>query len=129
MNSQVETLPEHLHLAQLAEIIAKSKYNTFPVINEKGSLTGILSYLDYHDVAFDENLGDLVVVKEIATPKVITISEEDNLFSALERITSKDFSLLPVVAPDDPARMVGVLTRRDIIGAYNKAVLKKGFLF
>jgi CIC family chloride channel protein len=128
MNSQVETLPEHLHLAQLAEIIAKSKYNTFPVIDEKGSLTGILSYLDYHDVVFDKDLGDLVVVKEIATPKVVTISVEDNLYSALEKITAKDFSLLPVVAPSDPSIMVGVLTRRDIIGAYNKAVVKKRFL-
>ncbi len=128
MNSRVDTLPENLKLTQLSEVIARSKYNTFPVVDDEGRLTGILSFLDYHDVVFDENLGDLVVVKEIATPKVVTVSEEDNLYNALEKISSKDFSLLPVVAPNDQSRILGVLTRRDIIGAYNKAVLKKSVL-
>jgi CBS domain-containing protein len=30
-----------------------------------------------------------------------------------------------VVAPDDASRLVGVLSRRDVIGAYDKAVLRK----
>jgi hypothetical protein len=30
-----------------------------------------------------------------------------------------------VVASDDPHHLLGVISRRDIIGAYDKAVLKK----
>ena len=125
MNPKAETIPESLSLREFAEKISKSKHNSFPVVNKDGNLTGILSFLDYHDAVFDENLKDLIVAKDLATPEVVTVSIDDNLFSALEKITSKDFSILPVVAQDNPSVLLGVLTRRDIIGAYNKAIIKK----
>jgi len=50
------------------------------------------------------------------------------LITALERITAKDFSILPVVSSHDPKRLLGILTRRDIMAAYNKAVIKKAVL-
>lgn len=125
MNPEVETIPEDINLGGLAEKIAKSKYKSFPVVDREGNLTGVLTYYDYRDVVFDENLKDLVVVKELATPKAVTVSMDDNLFSAMEKITSKDFSILPVVSVHDPLQLVGVLTRRDIISAYNRAVIKK----
>ena len=125
MNHQVETIRQNLTLGKLADKISKSKYNSFPVVDEIGHLTGILCFLDYHDVAYDKDLEDLVVAKELATPNVVTVSIDDNLYNALKKISSKDFSILPVVSPDDPLELLGVLTRRDIMGAYDKAVIKK----
>ena len=125
MNTDVETITEALGLERLAEIISKSKYNSFPVVSDGNKLTGILSYFDYNEAIFDEHLKGLVVAKDIATLDVVTISTDDNLYNALEKITFKDFAILPVVSTDDPAQLVGVLTRRDIMGAYNKAVIKK----
>jgi CIC family chloride channel protein len=124
MNPYPETIPESLSLREFSEKISKSKHNSFPIVNKDGNLTGILSFLDYHDAVFDENLKDLIVAKDLATLNVVTVSIDDNLYSALEKITSKDFSILPVVDKDNPSVLLGVLTRRDIIGAYNKAVIK-----
>ena len=128
MNPNVETIAENLTLGTLAEKISKSKYNSFPVVDDQGHLTGILSYLDYQDVVFDRDLEDLVVAKELATPKVVTVFQNDTLYTALEKISAKDFSILPVVSPSDPRKLLGVVTRRDIMGAYNKAVLTKSVL-
>ncbi|MCK4390604.1 MAG: chloride channel protein [Desulfobacterales bacterium] len=128
MNPEVETIPENMTLGRLAEKISKSKYNSFPVVNSEGDLTGILTFVDYHDVVFDESLRDLVVAKEIATTKVVTVSLNDNLYNTMEKITLKDFSILPVVSPDNPSQLLGTLTRRDIYSAYNKAVIKKFIL-
>jgi chloride channel protein, CIC family len=125
MNPAVETIPENLSLGKLAEKISRSKYNSFPVVDDEGNLTGMLSFLDYHGAVFDENLKDLVVIKDLATKEVVTIALDSNLYSALETITLKDFSILPVVSPDNPLKLLGVLSRRDIIGAYDKAVIKK----
>ena len=125
MNTAVDTIPENLSLGKLAEKISMSKYNSFPVVDEEKNLTGILSFIDYHGAVFDENLKDLVVAKDLATHDVITVALDDNLYSALEKITLKDFSILPVVSPDNPLKLMGVLSRRDIIGAYDKAVIKK----
>ncbi|RJR44787.1 MAG: chloride channel protein [Desulfobacteraceae bacterium] len=128
MKNNVETIPENMSLGKLAEKIASSKYNSFPVVNEGGNLVGVLSYLDYHDVLFDPELRTLVVAGELATRSVVTVFVNDSLYTALDKITAKDFSILPVVDTSDPLRILGILTRRDIISAYNRAALKKGIL-
>ena len=66
-----------------------------------------------------------MVAKDIATSKVVTVSTDDNLYDAMERITLRDYSILPVVSPYNPPQLLGVLTRRDIISVYNQAVIKK----
>jgi CIC family chloride channel protein len=125
MNQHVETIAEGSALVEMTDKISKSKYNSFPVLDAANKLAGILSFNDYSDAIFDENLKDLVVAKDLASENVVTVSADDDLFTALGKISRKDFSTMPVVSPDDPAELVGIVTRRDIIGAYEKAVLKK----
>jgi len=125
MNPDVETIPEGLGLDKLTEKISMSKYNSFPVVNDEGHLVGILSYADYRNAFLDEHLSDLIVAKDLATRKVVTIRADANLHEALEKITTNDFSLLPVVSGDDDSKLVGVITRRDIMNAYNTAVVRK----
>jgi len=125
MNPEVETIPENITLGKLAEKISRSKHNSFPVVNKDGHLTGVLTFSDYHDVVFDEHLKDVVVAREVATTTVVTVSADDNLYNAMEKIALKDFSILPVVSPNNPSQLLGVLNRRDIFSAYNTAVIKK----
>jgi CIC family chloride channel protein len=125
MSSTVETIPEACTVEIMADKISKSKFNSFPVLNAENKLVGILSYNDYNEAIFDEDLKHLVVAKDLATSNVMTVSANDNLYTALGTISRQGFSTLPVVSPDDAGRLVGIVSRRDIIGAYEKAVLKK----
>jgi CIC family chloride channel protein len=125
MNTHVETMTEALPLEQMTEKISKSKFNSFPVLNAQNELTGILSFNDYSEAIFDEHLKGLVVAGDLATTDLVTITMGENLWTALEKISSKDFAVLPVVSAQEPNKLEGVVSRRDIIGAYNKAVLKK----
>jgi CIC family chloride channel protein len=74
---------------------------------------------------FNEDLMDLVIARDLATMNVVTVTMDSNLYEALELISQKDFSILPVVSSKDASQLMGVLSRRDIIGAYDKAVIKK----
>jgi CIC family chloride channel protein len=56
---------------------------------------------------------------------VQTIALDTNLFEALEAISYKDFAVLPVVSQEDNRKLLGVVSRRDILRAYDKAVLNK----
>ncbi len=125
MNPKVETVSERLKLGEFTNKVLRSKYNSFPMINEQGELTGVLSINDYRDAAFDDNIKDLVVAKDLATSHVVTVSIDADIYDALEKISADDFSILPVVSSDDSTKLEGILTRRDIISAYNKAVLDK----
>jgi len=129
MNRSVETVPDGMKLEQFSNMVSKSKFNSFPVINKAGELSGILSYNDYSKTIFNEDLKGLIIAKDLATKDVVTVTTEDNLYDALERISLKDFSIMPVVSPTDKLKLEGILTRRDIIGAYDKAIIKKSLLF
>ena len=76
-------------------------------------------------MVFEEGLGDLVVVKDIAIPSVITITEGESLDEALKKIGLKNIEQLPVVDENNPRKIVGILSRRDIFSAYNKALINK----
>lgn len=125
MSPKVETVPENMRLGSLAEKISKSKFNSFPVLDQTGRLSGIISFADYRDALFDEDLKDLVVVRDLATQAVATVCSDDNLYHAFNLIASEDFAIVPVVSARNPSALEGVLSRRDIVGAYERAVLKK----
>ncbi|HHP7235252.1 MAG TPA: chloride channel protein [Desulfobacterales bacterium] len=125
MNAGVETIYEGLGLEALQDKISKSKYNSFPVVDSEGRLVGILSFMDYQDALFNDDLKNLVVAKDLATTDVVTVRGDDNLYDALQKITPHDFSIIPVVTAEDRSRLLGVISRRDIIGAYDKAIIKK----
>ncbi len=125
MNAQVEAIREDMKLSALAEMISNSKFNSFPLVDKMHNLTGVLSFIDYHEAVRNEDLQDLLITKDLATLTVVQVTPDDNLLDAFEKITLKDFSILPVVVSETNPRLLGIVTRRDIIGAYDKAVIKK----
>ncbi|MEJ2116487.1 MAG: CBS domain-containing protein, partial [Alphaproteobacteria bacterium] len=90
-------------------MIAKSKYNSFPVLDGEKRLIGVVTFSDYRDAVFDEDLKDLVIAKDLATTDVTTIDLNADLYEALETIMVKDFAILPVVGPDAPHHLLGVI--------------------
>ena len=125
MNPYVETIFEDCSLEIMSDKISKSRYNSFPVLNSEKKLAGIISFNDYSEAIFNEDLKHIVVAKDLASADVVTVTSEDDLYTALEKISRYDFSTLPVVSPHDSTQLAGIVTRRDVIGAYEKAVLKK----
>lgn len=124
MRGEVESLPETMTLGGFAEVLARSKHASFPVVDENNQIKGILSHADYFDHVHDQMLYDVVVVGEIATRKVITVTPEDTLDTALNRISTRDFATLPVVAGKDDNTLVGILSHRDIISTYSSQLMK-----
>ncbi len=125
MTRDVVTVFENMHLNKLLEHTFSSKYASFPVVDKGGLLNGIVTFQDFKEVVFEEGLGDLVVVKDIATPDVITITENESLDEALKKIGLRNIEQLPVIDEDNPRKIVGILSRRDIFSAYNKALINR----
>jgi chloride channel protein, CIC family len=125
MYHTVEIISETLDLQEFARELPKARSNNFVVVNDKEEMTGIVTYLDYFDNIVNGKSDDHTMVKDIMTSDVITVSIEDNLGTAMQKITAGDYAILPVVSADNPFKMLGVLTRRDILEAYDQAVIKK----
>jgi CIC family chloride channel protein len=128
MYHTVEMIPETFLLKDLAEKLPQSRSNNFVVVDKNENITGVLTFLDYYDNLYNGKLDNQMTVKDIMTKDVVTVSIEDNLSTAMEKITAGDYSILPVVSADDPLKMAGILTRRDILEAYDQAVIKKAIV-
>ncbi len=125
MTKEVATVSENMHLNKLLKYTFSSKHSSFPVVDDSGLLSGIVTFQDFQEVVFEEGLGDLVVVKDISIPNVITITGNKNLDEALKKIGLKNIEQLPVVDENNPRKIVGILSRRDIFSAYNKALINR----
>jgi CIC family chloride channel protein len=125
MTRKVETVSENMILKELLEFTLSSKHVGFPVLDSKGLLAGIITIEDYKEILFEEGLENLVVVKELATSNVITVTENENLAAAMKKIGFKNIEQIPVVDQNNPRKIIGILSRRDIVSAYNKTLIDR----
>lgn len=125
MVTKLETVPENMTLRQFTEFISNTRHSNFPIINQCGELTGIISIQDFLGVVFEKDLMDLIVVKELATTEVTTIFADENLDRAMQKIGYRNIEQLPVIARDNPRKLIGIVSRRDMVSAYNKALMER----
>ncbi|MBU1275897.1 MAG: chloride channel protein [Proteobacteria bacterium] len=126
MRTEVDSVPPDMTLGRFHQKVIHSKYASFPVVNQAGELVGILSHADYAGHTFEKELWDLVVVAELATTEVQSVTPGDTLDIALRKISSRDYATLPVVAAQGSRRLVGVISHRDIISVYTSKLRKSG---
>jgi CIC family chloride channel protein len=56
----------------------------------------------------------------VMTTRVVTVTPDDDLNTALKRFTELNLDELPVVKADNGAELLGMLRRRDVIACYNE---------
>lgn len=125
MTEKVEALPEGMPLKELRQTFIESPYQNYPVLNASGLLVGLLSFQDVRPIIFNNDLEDLVVVGYLARKDFQIITEQEHLNRALHLMEDSNLEMLPVVSPNDPRLLKGVLSRSDIIELYNKAIVKQ----
>jgi CIC family chloride channel protein len=118
----VEKVPESLPFDQILRLVADSHETLFPVVDLEGRLTGIFSLRDVRQALTGSNLGPLVLADDLATRPVLTVTPQDDLHTALKRMTELNLDELPVVAPDDPRHLLGLISRRELVSAYSSQI-------
>ncbi len=124
--NQVSIVREDTSLKDIVKLITMSRSSYFPVVNASGSLSGIFDIHDVRRILSDEFLPYLVIARDIAVEDVITVTPHDNLKTVLTKFTIKNLEELPVVRPDNPKEVIGMITRRHLINAYNQELTERG---
>jgi CIC family chloride channel protein len=125
MRREIETIRADMPITELRDFVYRSKLSSFPVVDALGQLSGILSLHDCEE-CFSQDTEGALTAQDVATRDIVRITEDDSLFLALTRITQGDFAILPVVDKDHPEKLLGVISRRDIMSTYDEIVIKKG---
>ncbi|WNY23520.1 Voltage-gated ClC-type chloride channel ClcB [Methanimicrococcus hongohii] len=118
-----QTVFEDNSIEALSAIMQNSKHAGFPVLNRSGELTGLVTIKDMQEKMDIENEDQKI--KDIMTTDVLVAYPFETLDTVLDRMVSRDVSRLPVVMKSNQKKMVGIITQKDIMNAYNKSVLTK----
>jgi CIC family chloride channel protein len=70
------------------------------------------------------NLKDLKVW-DVATPDPVTVFPDEPIWSAIKKMAPRDLARLPVVSRNKPKEFVGIISRSDILRAYNLGLMRK----
>lgn len=119
---QVQTVFPETPLRQILELITQTQQHYFPIVDHAGRMTGIFSLNDLREVLYDQELVDLIVAQDLSPDRVLVVTPGDSLHRALGLVTMKNIDEIPVVDDEATSRLLGMLSRRDIIAAYHAKV-------
>jgi CBS domain-containing protein len=139
MTTNVITCSQDKTVKEAAEIMLEHSFSTLPIVDETGVLVGIITESDFvskeakipHALASIKQLfGQDYYFKDIESiyletrdkkisnvmsKKLITVDTDTNLTSIVNLMMSKHLKRLPVL---DNGKLVGIITRKDLMRAY-----------
>ena len=133
MNQAPITMQDEASVADLFAAFHETHLGGFPVLNGKNELYGMVTLQDMERTIQnmertlhrkDVTLRDLKVW-DVASPDPVTVFPDEPIWSAIRKMAPRDLARLPVVARSNPKQFVGLISRSDILRAYNVGLMRK----
>jgi len=93
---------------------AEAHHQGYPVVDDQGQVRGVITRRDLQDVDIPESrrIGDML------RRGPIVVHEDNSLREAADHMVEENVGRLPVVNRESPPRLVGMITRGDLLAAH-----------
>ncbi len=115
MRRRVRGIPASATFRRVVDFIERSHDDTLPVVDAENHLVGMISYRELQDEHFDPGLGSLVRAEDLAFSSFAVLHPDQPAIEAWREFQKSKTDCLPVVSRERPYRLLGVVTRRDIL--------------
>jgi len=122
----IPAVSQHERLEELKETYISSGKGCVQVTDDDGLMIGIVTFADLQQWLLDPTLDQVVVAGEVANRNVRVISESSSLLEAIRVLDREEFEQMPVVAHDNPRKMLGILSRNAVFSTYHRLIVKHG---
>jgi CIC family chloride channel protein len=120
------TVFEDTPLRTLVQCFADSTQSVFPIVDRTGErLLGVVDGRELRRHIGVLGMDSLLIASDFRAP-ALAVTPEDTLHDAIQRMTSTGYEELLVVADDESTRLIGLLSRRQVITAYHRRMLIEG---
>jgi H+/Cl- antiporter ClcA len=136
MTSDVVTVPAALPVNDLLRQYflgnGQRPHQAYPVVDEAGRIMGVVTRTNVLEDWMAAALGDaggkapdgleLIITYDLIHREPITVYPWESCRTAAERMAENGVGRLPVVAPADPRKVIGLVTRSDLLKPRAKSV-------
>jgi len=123
MNSAPVIVPPEATLAEVVTASSDSRLTTLPVVDDDGLLYGVITFAELRLALLDRGeLAPLLLAADLAEPTEVALAT-DSVQTALAKLNARAAELLPVVESEAHPVLQGVLTREDVLAAYERELM------
>jgi CIC family chloride channel protein len=93
-----------------------SAHQGFPVLDKDGALLGVITHRDIMDLTAPAEQ----TLRELIKRPVVVIFTDQTLRQVADLMVLEDIGRLPVVRRDAPRKLIGILSRSDVLAAHRR---------
>jgi CIC family chloride channel protein len=127
MRTDVKLIPRSTPLRDIVKAFLTTRSLYLYVGDEEGKFLGVVDLHDIKESFPERELGGLVIAEDIVT-EIPCVTPAESLTSVNEKLWFRDLGHLPVVDSLETRRFLGIVTRRDLLGAIDREVLQSSRL-
>ncbi|MCP3891685.1 MAG: CBS domain-containing protein, partial [Desulfobulbaceae bacterium] len=126
MKSKPVTIHKDASLSEVMALFQEKNILGFPVLTDNDKLWGIVTLQDVHRAQSSEDFNSKgLTVADIAVEEAITIYPDEPIWLAIQKMSPRDLARLPVISRDGSNTLCGIISRSDILRAYDVGVVRK----
>ncbi len=125
LKTDIPVIRDNASFNEIIKVFMEHHEPYYYVVDEENIFLGMLSTHTIKSVVNDQNLKELVIARDIMESSSRTVSIKKNLAECMEVFSKIPFEHLPVTTENGPSKLVGSVSRRDILDLYNREILRK----
>ena len=116
---------QNIPLNKVVPRLIDSPHRVIYTVDDDNNLRGVITDSQVRPLITEyESLKKSIIAHDIADTQVIKINLSNDLDYVLKLMTKADIEELPVISDDDEYKIIGIVTRQDVLDVYNKESLK-----
>jgi CBS domain-containing protein len=127
MLPDVTLYPATLPLEQVIDVFQNTRALQMYVGDDEGRLLGIVELHEVKRLLGEEESAPFVIADDLIT-EIPVVTPDDSLVEVNEKLWFRDLGQLPVVDDEETRKFLGIVTRRDVLGAFDREVLRRNRL-
>ncbi len=123
VNPTIDLISVRTPFEQLIPVIANSSHNQIYVVDDNQKLVGYISMQEIRQTMVElDTLKHLLIAEDIANPDIPVVRTDETLDKVMKLFGRSGLEELPVVAVDGSEQIVGTISQREVIDAYNNQI-------